>query len=146
MDYEAAGALLFNAGSVLLVKHAKYGGRYGIPGGKLRPGETPLMCALRECEEETGLRPSGEPVMSPETYRMENGSRFFVYYFPSYSGSLRSKPDEGEAGWSDIREVGQMDGLPNLHEIVGWGLGYRGRGSSHFRFLRGQTASSRPSR
>jgi 8-oxo-dGTP diphosphatase len=31
-------------------------GKWGIPGGKLEPGEDPLAGALRETEEETGLR------------------------------------------------------------------------------------------
>ncbi|MEX0585056.1 MAG: NUDIX domain-containing protein [Pirellulales bacterium] len=29
-----------------------------FPGGKCRPGEAPAACAVRECEEETGLRVS----------------------------------------------------------------------------------------
>jgi 8-oxo-dGTP diphosphatase len=32
-------------------------GKVNGPGGKVEPGETPLGCALRECEEETGITP-----------------------------------------------------------------------------------------
>lgn len=31
-------------------------GYYEFPGGKCRPGESPVECAVRECFEETGLR------------------------------------------------------------------------------------------
>nr|WP_180218780.1 NUDIX hydrolase [Streptomyces albus] len=31
------------------------------PGGNMDPGETPWECAVRECEEETGLHVAGEP-------------------------------------------------------------------------------------
>ena len=50
-------------GRVLLVRQYRHatGGRWllEVPAGKLDPGETAEACALRECEEETGFRPSG---------------------------------------------------------------------------------------
>ena len=32
-------------------------GTYGFPKGHIRKGETELECALRECYEETGIKP-----------------------------------------------------------------------------------------
>jgi ADP-ribose pyrophosphatase len=48
-------------GEVLLVRQYRHatGGHWllEVPAGKLDPGETPELCAARECEEEVGVRP-----------------------------------------------------------------------------------------
>jgi 8-oxo-dGTP pyrophosphatase MutT (NUDIX family) len=48
------------AGTVLLLRRDKSGdhaGEWALPGGKLKPGETPEKAAVRECVEETGWNP-----------------------------------------------------------------------------------------
>lgn len=53
----AAGVLFFDAdGRVLLVRPA-YKPGWDIPGGYLRPGETPTEAAAREVSEELGITP-----------------------------------------------------------------------------------------
>jgi len=143
MNEDAAGVLLYNDDKVLLIAHRKYQGKYGIPGGKLEAGEKPLQAALRECKEETGLVPRGEPMMLPGNYFLdkERKRKFTVYYFPSYEGSLSPGPGEGKAEWFDYREVHVLEGLPNLHEIVSWGMGYRKRNLSFLPFLSRQKVS-----
>src|SRR5688500_7813013 len=45
--------------SVILIKRADRGrnaGQWGLPGGRMDEGETPVEAALRELEEELGLR------------------------------------------------------------------------------------------
>jgi ADP-ribose pyrophosphatase len=48
-------------GDVLMVRQYRHatGGEWllEVPAGKLDPGESPELCAARECEEETGFRP-----------------------------------------------------------------------------------------
>ena len=55
----AAVVPVTEAGEVVLIRqyrHAAAGYLYEIPAGKLDPGESPLTCAARELEEETGYR------------------------------------------------------------------------------------------
>jgi 8-oxo-dGTP pyrophosphatase MutT (NUDIX family) len=51
---QAAGGLVENdEGKVLIIFRR---GKWDLPKGKLDEGETPALCAIREVEEETGLR------------------------------------------------------------------------------------------
>ncbi len=51
---EAAGGLVTDAGGRVLLIFRN--GRWDLPKGHLEPGESPETCALREVEEETGVR------------------------------------------------------------------------------------------
>jgi 8-oxo-dGTP pyrophosphatase MutT (NUDIX family) len=42
-------------------------GKYDLPKGQIDPGETPLKCALRECYEESNLKPKNI-LAGPFTY------------------------------------------------------------------------------
>ena len=42
-------------GKILGVSRKDDPGAFGLPGGKVDPGETPKEAAIRECREETGL-------------------------------------------------------------------------------------------
>jgi 8-oxo-dGTP diphosphatase len=51
----AAGGIILREGAVLVVHRGRYGD-WTLPKGKLEPGESWQQAALREVEEETGLR------------------------------------------------------------------------------------------
>jgi 8-oxo-dGTP diphosphatase len=55
VEVRAGGGVVLRSGAVLLVHRAAYGD-WTLPKGKLEPGEDWADAALREVEEETGLR------------------------------------------------------------------------------------------
>ena len=64
MTIKAAGLLLIADGRVLLLKRnntSSAPGFWAFPGGHVEPGETLIEAACRECREETGWTPTGNP-------------------------------------------------------------------------------------
>lgn len=97
-------------------------GAWSIPKGELAPGEEPLAAARRELEEETGLRPGGEPrplapVRQPggkvvEAWALEADcdpaairSGTFELEWPPRSGRQASFPEVDRAAWFTIEEA-----------------------------------------
>ena len=71
--YGAAGLLLHDPDRGVLLQHrvewSAHGGTWGIPGGAIDEGETPLTGAVRECHEEAGVpRLDGEDIRIVHTH------------------------------------------------------------------------------
>ena len=105
MPVEATICLIRRDGRLLLQKKSTglFGsGRWDAPGGKLRPGESPQDCAVREVLEETGLS-----VLDPrlhgrfeEFFGADRGPAWIVHVFSAsrFSGQLRPNA-EGHLRW-----------------------------------------------
>jgi len=52
----ASNLLVVNESGQILLQRRRDTGQWALPGGKQDFGETPSQCAVRECEEETGVR------------------------------------------------------------------------------------------
>lgn len=89
---EAAGGVVFNtAGQVLVIFRRGY---WDLPKGKIDEGEAPEEAALREVEEETGLKQItlGEPLSTTfHTYRLKDGTRILK---PTYWYRMQSRQRE----------------------------------------------------
>jgi 8-oxo-dGTP diphosphatase len=84
----AAGGLVLRDGKVLLVHRPKYDD-WSFPKGKCDDGEGDEACALREVEEETGLRCELFEELGTTSYRDAKGRPKTVRYW-------RMEPVEGE--------------------------------------------------
>lgn len=51
----ASNLLVSNNDGEILMQQRRDTGQWALPGGKQELGETPSQCAVRECEEETGI-------------------------------------------------------------------------------------------
>lgn len=61
--------------------HKSQGNKWGIPGGKVDKGETPLQAAIREIKEETGYDISNQPIEDLGTVYIEyNEKDHFKYH------------------------------------------------------------------
>ena len=79
----AGGVVVRNAnggGEVLLVHRPRYDD-WTFPKGKVVPGETDEACALREVEEETGLRCELDRELAATAYRDARGRPKHVRYW-----------------------------------------------------------------
>lgn len=65
IDYSAGGLVVNNRGQILFVQ--EYGYYWGLPRGRIERGETAAQAAIREIEEETGLKLL-EPMRDLGTY------------------------------------------------------------------------------
>lgn len=94
-------------------------GSWSIPKGEYLEGEEPLQAAIREFEEETGYRPSGDFIPLP-TIRQKGHktvhcwavqgeldagsivSNMFEMEWPPRSGKTKAFPEIDRAGWFSI--------------------------------------------
>jgi len=99
----AAGGIVVRPGTegeleVLLVSRAKYGD-WSFPKGKSDPDESDAVCALREVEEETGLRCSLGPELGSTSYTDSLGRPKVVRWF------LMEAPDTEPAARNEVAAV-----------------------------------------
>jgi predicted NUDIX family NTP pyrophosphohydrolase len=136
---DALQVLLVHPGGPYFAK--KDAGAWSIPKGEYGDDEDPQVAALREFEEETGVRPSGSAVFIGEI-RQSGGKRVtafavegdldpaiirsnqFEMEWPPRSGRRQSFPEIDEARWFSLAEAeikilaGQAPLLDRLRETV----------------------------
>ena len=98
----AAGGVVFRKGQILLIEDAY--GRVTFPKGIVEEGESPREAALREIEEETGIRGRIVDDLGSTFYTYEDDrgqvskeARFFLV--EAMSGSLAPQLEEIEGAW-----------------------------------------------
>ena len=123
-DVLAAGAVLWRPGrhgvELALVHRPKYDD-WSFPKGKLDPGESWEEAALREVEEEVGLRCRLGAELPPVGYRDHKGREKAVRYWlmePEDGAAAFTPNDEvDEMRWVDVEAAGILS-YPHDKELV----------------------------
>ncbi len=124
--FEVAACFLENDGRILLLhrlERTSQGNTWGIPGGKIEKGETPISAVLREVKEETGIalnQDSIKPIMTLYITNTVRNKVSYVYHMfrASYTGNLAIQIDpNGHKGFtwvtpSDALTMQLMDDEP----------------------------------
>ena len=111
MTIHATICYIIKDGKVLLLKKSKgrFGeGKWNAPGGKIKLGEDPVECAIREVFEETGLRINDVKKHGVIDYYFGTKSEptWTVHIFSTNSFQGELKPsDEGILKWVNLNEL-----------------------------------------
>jgi 8-oxo-dGTP pyrophosphatase MutT (NUDIX family) len=107
LQVRAAGGILVRDGAVLLVHRAAYGD-WSFPKGKLDDGETWEEAALREVEEETGLRCVLGPEVGRTKYTVADGPKAVRYYRMTAEGEAQAQNEVDDLRWVPLAEAEQL--------------------------------------
>ena len=122
------GAIVTDAGGRLLLiqrGHEPEAGRWSLPGGRVKPGESDADAVVREVREETGMVVApGGLIGSVE----RPGPAGAVYHIHDYAaavtgGRLAAGDDAADARWIGQAELAGLALTTGLAEaLTGWGV------------------------
>jgi 8-oxo-dGTP diphosphatase len=122
-EVRAAGGLVVRDGRVLLVHRPRYDD-WSLPKGKLDPGESFEQAALREVEEEAGLRCELGEELEPTRYVDNRGRPKIVRYWVMRNcEDVGFEPNEevDELAWLEPEEAARRLSYEHDRELVaGW--------------------------
>ncbi len=113
----AVGAAVFNdEGNVLMIRTQKWAHKWGIPGGKIKRGESSEAAIVRELKEETGLEVRNirfvqmQDCIEPDEYYRSAHFVLLNYRCEALSQQGVRLNDEGEEWkWTAIADALRMD-------------------------------------
>lgn len=100
----AAGGIVVRDGRVLVVHRLRHED-WSFPKGKLEPGESWEVAALREVEEETGLRCELGDELGRTHYDVAEDPKEVRYYRLTCAGEPRAQNEVDEVRWATPAEA-----------------------------------------
>jgi 8-oxo-dGTP pyrophosphatase MutT (NUDIX family) len=104
----AAGGIIagtgIHRGKIVVVRRRRYTGEVGLPKGKIKMGETEAEAAVREVEEETGLRASLRQMAGTTNYEVGGRPKTVTYF-------LMEAPEGAPAAPNDSDEIEAVEWL-----------------------------------
>ena len=117
-EVRAGGGVIVREGRVLVVHRDRYDD-WSLPKGKLEAGESWEEGALREVEEETGLRCSLGEEVGRTCYLDARGREKEVRYFRmSASGEPFAQNEVDELRWVPLAEAAAFLSYPNQAALL----------------------------
>jgi 8-oxo-(d)GTP phosphatase len=109
-DVLAAGVVVFRPGKQVLLVHRPRYDDWTLPKGKLDPPESFEQAAVREVQEETGLR--GRPVreLPPISYKVGSRDKIVRYWLMDveHDGSFVPNDETDELRWVPLDDAMQL--------------------------------------
>ena len=117
----AAGGVVLRDGEIVVVHRPQYDD-WTLPKGKAEPGESDKDCALREVEEETGLRCELLQELTTVVYDDARGRLKQVRYWSMrpVSGELRPANEIDDARWVSVDEAASVLSYDRDREVLGY--------------------------
>lgn len=122
LEKYTVGFLTYERRRVLLIEKKRPDWQAGLwngPGGKLKPGETPHECIVREFEEETTLH-----VPQWREYATWEGPGYYVWFFHAEwklfepSAERPFSPTDEQIAWHYISSLPTLPIIGNLRYLV----------------------------
>jgi 8-oxo-dGTP diphosphatase len=114
----AAGGVVIRDGTVLLVHRPRYDD-WSLPKGKLEPGESWSEGAVREVEEEAGLRcVLGEELGRTRYVDGRGRDKQVRYYRMTAEGEPEARNEVDEVRWVPLAEADDVLTYPRDRELV----------------------------
>lgn len=124
----AVGAIVMDAGSLLLVKRRREPalGKWTLPGGRLEAGETMREAIVREVSEECGIDITVDALIgvAERIVRSDEGSLDFHYVICNFTATatsteLKAGDDAEDARWVPLDELSSLPLTSGLIEFLG---------------------------
>jgi ADP-ribose pyrophosphatase YjhB (NUDIX family) len=122
------GAIITDgAGRLLLIQrgHEPEEGRWSLPGGRVKPGESDRDALVREVREETGLHVEPGSLIGAVERPAPGGAVFDIYDYAASigGGQLAAGDDAADARWIDPGDIGELSLTSGLAETLAeWGV------------------------
>jgi len=114
---KAAGCVVVRDGRVLLI-HRERHDDWSLPKGKLEPGETWEEAALREVEEETGVRGELGEYLGETHYEVEQGAKTVRWWAMTTTDDAGPSNEVDAVRWASVDEALEVLSYERDREMV----------------------------